>query len=262
MIYYPLETLLKAGIKEVLIIAASEHAGDFINLLGSGQDFGAKLSFEVQDRPEGLAQAFLIGESFIDDEPVAMILGDNLFEDDFKEEVSRFRSGAKIFVKEVEDAKRFGVVEVQKARKAYKAREARQEKKDGDKDLKILKVLSIEEKPKHPKSNFAMTGFYIFDATVIAKAKTLKSSRRGELEITDLVRKYLDENTLQVSEIQGQWIDMGTFESMYEATKWVRDFTLKLPFQNQLESISKIHRDPRSLVPPQPKAADVLMRKH
>lgn len=204
MIYYPLETLLKAGISEILIIAAPEHAGDFVNLLGSGQEFGAQFVFEVQDKPEGLAQAFLIGEHFIDDGPVTMILGDNIFEDDLKTHIQSFQSGARIFLKEVKDAKRFGVVE-----------------------LEGQKVVSIEEKPENPKSNFAVTGIYTFDSTVIAKARTLTPSQRGELEITDLIRRYLEEGRLDHQIISGRWIDAGTFESMFEATVFVREKGLK-----------------------------------
>lgn len=216
MIYYPLETLLRAGIRDILIIVAPDRAGDFVNLLGSGQDFGARFSFEVQDQPEGLAQAFLIGESFIDDEPVTMILGDNLFEDDFTKPIQEFSSGAQIFVKEVKDPERFGVVEMGKDLKDHNDPKDPKERKEG------LTILSIEEKPQHPKSNFAMTGLYIFDSTVVKKAKTLKPSARGELEIADLVRMYLNEGTLQAAPIHGQWIDMGTFESMFEATLFVK----------------------------------------
>lgn len=201
MIYYPLETLLKAGIQEILIIVAPEHAGDFVNLLGSGKEFNARFFYEVQDKPEGLAQAFLIGESFIEEDPVTMILGDNLFEDDISDAVQGFKSGAKIFAKKVEDPERFGVVEVDEAGKA----------------------LSIEEKPKKAKSNLAVTGLYIYDSTVVKKAVALKPSVRGELEITDLNKMYLEEGNLDVEVIDGEWLDTGTFESMYEATKFVRD---------------------------------------
>ncbi|MGE3278966.1 MAG: sugar nucleotidyltransferase [Candidatus Altimarinota bacterium] len=201
MIYYPLETLLKAGIKEVLIIVAPEHAGDFVNLLGSGKDFGARFFYEVQDKPEGLAQAFLIGESFIDDDHVTMILGDNLFEDDLTPAIQGFQGGAQVFVKRVEDPERFGVVEIDPAGK----------------------ILSIEEKPKSPKSQLAVTGVYTFDCSVIAKAKELQPSPRGELEITDLIRMYLEEGKLNCQQINGQWIDTGTFESMFEATQFVRN---------------------------------------
>ncbi|MDP2691963.1 MAG: sugar phosphate nucleotidyltransferase [bacterium] len=200
MIYYPLETLLKAGITEVLIIVSPEHAGDFVNLLGSGKDFGARFFYEVQDKPEGLAQAFLIGESFIEDEPVAMILGDNLFEDDISDAVQSFKKGARIFAKEVEDPQRFGVVEF-----------------DGER-----RVIRVVEKPQKPKSNYAVTGLYIYDSSVVQKARSLRPSMRGELEITDLNQLYLDEGQLDVAFVEGAWLDTGTFESMYEATCMVR----------------------------------------
>lgn len=203
MIYYPLETLLKAGIKEFLIIVAPERAGDFVNLLGSGKQFGARFFYEVQDKPEGLAQAFLIGESFIDEEPVTMILGDNLFEDDFSESLQNFRSGARIFAKKVKEPERFGVVEVAEHDGKWEA-------------------LSIVEKPEQPKSPYAVTGLYTFDSGVVAKTKNLKPSPRGELEITDLIRLYLEEGKLDVQEVKGEWIDTGTFESMFEATQFVR----------------------------------------
>ncbi len=201
MIYYPLETLLKAGIKEFLIIVAPEHAGDFVNLLGSGKDFGARFFYEVQDKPEGLAQALTIGEGFIEDEPVTMILGDNIFEDDFSEAIQSFENGARIFAKKVPDAQRFGVVHFDDQMQAVK----------------------IEEKPEHPESDYAVTGLYIYDSTVVEKAKSLKPSARGEYEITDLNRLYLDEGTLDVAMVGGEWLDTGTFESMYEATQFVRD---------------------------------------
>jgi len=201
MIYFPLETLLQAGIQEILIIVAPEHAGDFVNLLGSGKEFGARFFYEVQDKPEGLAQAFLIGESFIEDEPVTMILGDNLFEDDFSDQIQDFAKGARIFAKEVPDPERFGVVEIDETNKA----------------------ISIDEKPKKPKSNLAVTGLYIYDSSVVDKATRLKPSVRGELEITDLNRLYLEEGSLDVALVNGKWLDTGTFESMYEATKFVRE---------------------------------------
>jgi len=200
MIYYPLKTLLRAGIKDILIIVAPERSGDFLNLLGSGKEFGAKFTYEIQDRPEGLAQAFLIGEYFIGDDSCAMILGDNIFTDDFTQAIKSFKSGAKIFAKEVPDAQRFGVVELQGS-----------------------KVISIKEKPRQPKSNFAQTGFYIYDNTVVAKTKNLKPSRRGELEITDLNQVYLDEGSLSCEIVRGEWIDAGTFESLYRASEIARN---------------------------------------
>lgn len=201
MIFYPLETLIKAGIKEILIIVAPDHAGDFLKLLGSGKEFGCKLTYEIQDKPEGLAQAFLIGENFIGDDDVTLILGDNLYEDDFQEAISTFKNGGRVFAKKVKDPERFGVVEF-----------------DEDK-----KALSIEEKPEKPKSDYAVTGLYIYDNTVIQKAKSLQPSARGELEITDLNNVYLKEGSLDVAFVEGKWLDTGTFESLHEAIVFARE---------------------------------------
>lgn len=201
MIYFPLETLIKAGIREVLVIVAPDHAGDFVKLLGSGKDFGCKISYEVQDKPNGLAEAFLIGENFIDNEDVALILGDNLFEDDFVEAVKKFTTGALVFASKVPDPERFGVVEFDQNNK----------------------VISIVEKPKEPKSEYAVTGLYVYDHTVVQKAKSLKPSARGELEITDLNNVYLQEGSLEVAFVKGKWLDTGTFEALFQATEFVRN---------------------------------------
>ena len=201
MIYYPLNTLIKAGIKEILIIVAPERAGDYLNLLGSGRQFGVKLTYEIQDKPRGLAEAFIIGENFIDEDNVTLILGDNIFEDDFTEDISSFKKGAKIFAKKVKDPERFGVVEINNKSEA----------------------LSIEEKPLKPKSNLAITGLYIYDHRVIDVAKTLQPSARGELEIVDLHNWYLARHELEVSLIHGAWIDAGTFDSLLEAQLLARD---------------------------------------
>src|SRR3989344_2721987 len=195
MIFYPLETLIKAGIRDILIIVAPERAGDFLNLLGSGRQFDCKFTYEIQDKPEGLAQSLIIGENFLGDDAVTLILGDNLFEDDFSKEVATFHKGARIFAKEVADPERYGVVEFDDQNKA----------------------ISIVEKPEHPKSNYAVTGLYIYDNTAIQKAKALKPSPRGELEITDLNMVYLQEKSLDVSFVRGRWLDTGTFEAMFEA---------------------------------------------
>lgn len=195
MIYYPLNTLIKAGIKEILIIVSPERAGDYLNLLGSGQEFGVKFTYEIQDKPEGLAQAFIIGENFIDDEDVVMILGDNIFVDDFSSEISSFRKGAKIFAKKVSDPKRFGVVKFNKEMKAEK----------------------IVEKPKEFLSDYAVTGLYVYDSQVVNIAKNLKPSARGELEITDINNIYLKNNQLEVAKVSGEWLDAGTFDSLLEA---------------------------------------------
>ena len=195
MIYYPLNTLIKAGIKEILIIVSPERAGDYLNLLGSGQEFGVKFTYEIQDKPEGLAQAFIIGENFIDDEDVVMILGDNIFVDDFSSEISSFKKGAKIFAKKVSDPKRFGVVKF-------------------DEEMKAEKIV---EKPKEFLSDYAVTGLYVYDSQVVNIAKNLKPSARGELEITDINNIYLKNNQLEVAKVSGEWLDAGTFDSLLEA---------------------------------------------
>lgn len=185
MIYYPLNTLINAGIKEILIIVAPERAGDYLNLLGSGKQFGVKFTYEIQDKPEGLAQAFIIGENFIDNEDVAMILGDNIFEDDFSEEIKNFKSGAKIFAKHVPDPERFGVVKF-------------------DENFKAERIV---EKPQEYLSNYAVTGLYVYDQRVVQVAKEIKPSARGELEITDLNNWYLERGELEVAMVKGEWLD-------------------------------------------------------
>ncbi len=200
MIYYPLQTLITAGIKDILIIVAPDHAGDFLKLLGSGKDMGCKFTYEIQDNPGGLAQAFLIGENFIGQDSVTLILGDNIFEDDFSDSIKSFQTGGRVFIKQVPDPARFGVAEF-----------------DQDK-----KVISIEEKPQAPKSDYAVTGLYIYDNSVINRAKSLQPSARGELEITDLNNVYLRDKSLDVAFVNGQWFDTGTFESMFGATEFVR----------------------------------------
>ncbi|MDQ5951367.1 MAG: glucose-phosphate thymidylyltransferase [Patescibacteria group bacterium] len=205
MIYFPLQTLLTAGIKEILVIVAPDHAGDFLKLLGSGNEFGCKFTYEIQDKPEGLAQAFIIGENFIKDDSVTLILGDNVFEDNFSEAISSFNTGGRIFAKEDSDPERFGVVEFDENQKA----------------------ISIVEKPTEPKSSYAVTGLYIYDNSVVQKAKGLQASPRGELEITDLNNLYLQEGALDVAFVKGKWLDTGTFESLHEAITFVRDKELQ-----------------------------------
>lgn len=201
MIYYPLNTLVKAGIKEILIIIAPERAGDYLNLLGSGKEFGVKFTYEIQDHPEGLAQAFIIGEKFIGDDDVVMILGDNIFEDDFTEEIKSFKGGAKIFAKKVDDPERFGVVSFNEEMKAEK----------------------IVEKPKEYLSNYAVTGLYIYDKRVIEISKQMKASERGELEITDVNNWFLNKKELEVAEVKGEWLDAGTFDSLLKAQNFAKE---------------------------------------
>ncbi len=195
MIYYPLNTLIKAGIKEILIIVAPECAGYYLKLLGSGKEFGIKLIYEVQDKPRGLADAFIIGENFIDQDNVTMILGDNIFEDDLSEDIKNFKKGAKIFAKKVPDPERFGVVEFDER----------------------MKAVRIEEKPSEWLSDLAITGFYIYDSRVVEVAKGVKPSERGELEITDIHNWYLKRGELEVAIVKGEWIDAGTFDSLLAA---------------------------------------------
>lgn len=197
MIYYPLNTLIKAGIKEILIIIAPEKAGEYLNLLGSGKEFGVKFTYEIQESPKGLPEAFIIGESFIDNDSVALILGDNIFEDDFSESIRNFKKGGLVFAKKVSDPERFGVVEF-------------------DKDMKVL---SIEEKPEKPKSNYIIPGLYIYDSRVVSFAKGLKPSKRNEFEIIDLHNKYLEMGELDVKTFSGEWIDAGTFDSLIKANQ-------------------------------------------
>jgi len=205
MILYPLETLSKAGIKDILIIVAPDHAGDFLKLLGSGQTYGCDFNYEIQEKPAGLAQAFIIGKNFIGKDNVTLILGDNLFEENFSKAIQSFKSGGRVFAKKVTDPERFGVVEFDENNQA----------------------ISIEEKPKIPKSDYAVTGLYIYDNSVIKKAQSLKPSARGEIEITDINNLYLKEGNLDVASVKSAWFDTGTFESMYEATVFARNKALK-----------------------------------
>ena len=200
MIFYPLQTLLSAGIKDILIIVAPDHAGDYLKLLGSGREFNAKFTYEIQDKPEGLAQAFIIGQDFIDDDNVCMILGDNIFEDDFSPTIRDFKSGGQIFAKQVPDPERFGVVKFDNS----------------------MKAVEIVEKPKEFLSDFAVAGLYVYDNKVVEVAKNLQPSARGELEITDVNNWYLKQGQLNVDVVKGEWIDAGTFESLYRASELAR----------------------------------------
>ena len=206
MIYYPLSTLMLAGIKDILIITTPEDTAQFKRVLGDGSDFGIALSYEVQPKPEGLAQAFHIGADFVRGGPSALILGDNIFYGHglpaLLQSANARTSGATVFAYRVNDPQAFGVVEFDAAGKA----------------------VSIEEKPKVPKSNYAVTGLYFYDETVVDRARDLAPSPRGELEITDLNRLYLDEGAMSV-EIMGRgfaWLDTGTHASLLDAATYVR----------------------------------------
>ncbi|MCI8511490.1 MAG: glucose-1-phosphate thymidylyltransferase RfbA [Lachnospiraceae bacterium] len=206
MIYYPLSVLMNARIQDILIISTPEDTPRFEALLGDGSQFGIRLSYAIQPSPDGLAQAFLIGERFIDGDSVAMILGDNIFHGQGLKKRLRAaaakKKGATIFGYYVDDPERFGIVEFDREGKA----------------------VSIEEKPEHPKSNYCVTGLYFYDNRVVEYAKKLKPSARGELEITDLNRIYLENGELDVT-LLGQgftWLDTGTHESLVEATNFVK----------------------------------------
>ena len=206
MIYYPLSVLMLAGIREILVISTPRDLPHFREMLGDGSDFGIHLSYEVQPSPDGLAQAFLIGERFLGNRPAALVLGDNIFHGDGLEAKCRAAAarstGATVFAYHVSDPERYGVV-------AF----------DGDN-----RAVSIEEKPKTPKSNWAVTGLYFYDAHVVEVAKSLKPSARGELEITDLNRIYLGNGQLHVEKLgRGHaWLDTGTHDSLHDAGSFIR----------------------------------------
>lgn len=199
LIWFPLRTLMQAGIDDILIISSPQHSGQFVDWLGSGRELDITLRYEVQDEPAGLAHGLLLAENFARGDSVAMILGDNIYEDDFSQEIQDFKDGAKIFAKQVDDPRRFGVVEFDDQ----------------------MNCISIEEKPENPKSNFAQTGLYVYDETVFDRIKTLKPSHRGELEITDLNNVYLKDGALRVGIVEGEWIDAGTFDSLLRASNFV-----------------------------------------
>ncbi|GBR73058.1 glucose-1-phosphate thymidylyltransferase [Candidatus Termititenax aidoneus] len=197
MIYYPIERLLQAGIKEILIVTGTEHVGAVVNLLGSGKDFNCRFTYKVQDEAGGIAQALGLAENFAGGDAVTVILGDNIFQDDltpYLQEYAGQGGGAKLLLKEVTDPQRFGVAEIQ----------------DG-------LIVGIEEKPKRPKSNNAVTGIYIYDAQVFDYIRTLKPSGRGELEITDVNNKYIAGRKCTYNIFQGFWTDAGTPESLRHA---------------------------------------------
>ena len=202
MVYYPIQTLVNAGIQEILLVTGGKNAGEFLRLLGNGRDFGLKhIHYTYQEGEGGIAEALGLAEHFADGDPVCVVLGDNIIENNVLQAVENFKrqsSGAKILLKEVQDAERFGVAEVR-----------------GD------RVVGIEEKPRNPRSNFAVIGVYLYDSTVFRKIRRLKPSGRGELEITDVNNFYLEEGNLTYEILDGWWTDAGTFESLLRANNLV-----------------------------------------
>lgn len=222
MIVYPLQTLVDSGIDEILIVSGKEYAGGFLKLLGSGRDYGCTLNYEIQEEAGGIAQALGLAEKFAAGQSIAVILGDNIFAESFKKQIEDFDAGtknrradksarvkasegagARVFLKELKDSRRFGVAEL-----------------DGD------RIVNIEEKPQHPKSNLAVTGFYLYDPGVFEVIKNLKPSHRGEMEITDVNNDYIARGLMKAHTVQGSWTDAGTFESLYRANRIARHIAL------------------------------------
>jgi glucose-1-phosphate thymidylyltransferase len=202
MIYYPIQALVDAGIKEILLVTGGRNSGDFLRLLANGKQFGLKhINYTYQEGEGGIADALALAEHFADGQKICVVLGDNIIEGSLLEAANRFRqqsAGAHILLKEVQDAERFGVAEIGGNR-----------------------IIGIEEKPRKPKSNLAVTGFYMYDATVFDKIRTLVPSGRGELEITDVNNAYIREGTMTFSHLEGWWTDAGTFDSLLRAANLV-----------------------------------------
>lgn len=199
MIFYPIETLINAGITDILIIIAPDYAGHFLNLLGSGREFNARFTYEIQEEPRGLADAFIIGEQFIGNDNVTMILGDNIFDHDFSEVIKNFQSGAHVFAKKVPDPERYGVVKFDDQ----------------------MNAVEVREKPTEFLSEYAVTGIYVFDNRASQFAKNVIPSARGEIEIPDLYRQYLERGELKVSVLDSLWEDAGTFDSWLRVNNYM-----------------------------------------
>src|SRR5512133_900077 len=220
MIYYPIKTLVDAGITDIMIVTGGRNSGDFLRLLANGKGFGLKhIHYTYQEGEGGIADALALAEHFADGHKICVVLGDNIIEGSVREAADRFRSepaGAHILLKQVHDAERFGVAEV-----------------SGD------RIVGIEEKPARPKSDYAVTGIYMYDATVFDKIKTLVPSRRGELEITDVNNAYTREGTMKFSYLDGWWTDAGTFDSLLRAANLVAATVAKKQPTAELEGVAK-----------------------
>ena len=208
MIYYPIEALIRAGVRDIMIVTGGNSSGDFLKLLGNGSDFGLKDLYYTYQRGEGgIADALSLTEHFSDGERIVVVLGDNILEDDLRPFVQKFKhqkKGARIFLKEVDEPERFGVPIIRSG-----------------------KIIKIEEKPKKPKSRYAVTGIYMYDADVFRIVKTLKPSQRGELEITDVNNHYIKQRTLEYDILNGFWTDAGTFDSLLNANQLIKEHVEK-----------------------------------
>ncbi len=201
LILYPLQTLLAAGIRDIIIISGNEHIDQMAGFLGSGERFGCKFSYRVQDRPGGIAQALGMAEEFAAGDSICAILGDNVYFDDLSETIKNFSGGGHLFLKNVPDPQRFGVAEIDDAHR----------------------IVSIEEKPANPKSPYAATGCYVYDNRCFDVIRNLQPSARGELEITDVSRWYMQQGELRADILRDEWIDAGTFDSLFRASEAVRE---------------------------------------
>jgi glucose-1-phosphate thymidylyltransferase len=212
MIFHPLQTLTRAGIRDILIVSGPKHAGSFLQLLGDGKQYGCNLQFRVQEKAEGIAHAVGLVKNFVGEDNFAVILGDNIFEEDLSKQIKAFdnQKGAHVFIKELEDSFRFGVAE-----------------------LKGKKVIGIEEKPKQPKSNYAVTGLYLYDNQVFDIIAGLSPSNRGEYEITDVNNAYIEKGELTATVLKKRWTDAGTFESLFRAGAIARDIHIEHNYEGR-----------------------------
>jgi glucose-1-phosphate thymidylyltransferase len=226
MIYYPIQTLVDAGIRDIMIVTGGRNSGDFLRLLSNGKEFGLQhINYTYQEGEGGIADALALAEHFADGQKICVVLGDNIIGGSIRQAAEQFRQqplGAHILLKEVHDAQRFGVAELAAGR-----------------------IVGIEEKPTHPKSNYAVTGIYMYDASVFEKIKTLVPSGRGELEITDVNNAYIRERTMTFSSLDGWWTDAGTFDSLLRAANLVKQsvetgMVLELPTELGVESAVRV----------------------
>ena len=207
LIHYPLQVLLDAGIKEIAVVTGTEHMDQIADYLGSGSEFGCEFTFKVQEKPGGIAQALGLAEDFADGDDICAILGDNVYFDDLSNHIKAFEKGGHVFLKEVEDPHRFGVATLETS----------------NEQRVTSNIVAVEEKPQNPQSNLAITGCYVYDNSCFEFIRTMKPSPRGEMEITDVTKWYLEQGSLTATTLEKNWIDAGTFESLFQAAALVRE---------------------------------------